>query len=872
MRNYRGLLLPEPGLYPFWFWNGTQEESEIERQLELFRLCGCKGVVIHSRIGNKIPYLSERWLELVRCACAKAKKLGLVIWLYDEDGYPSGNAGNQIPKLRPELIQKTIWFKYEGTDPDRPAFAAFDPATWRMIDEKTVPAGTDALRFTMKELYHVDTMNPEAGKLFIEFTHEKYAAALAEYFGNVIQAVYTDDESIECCLKDAFPWSPVLAEEYRKRFGRDVRELFPFLVEDLPGSPRARLDYFGLAQELFLKNFIRPQNDWSERHGLVYTGHLCCDEGPYSVFIRSFVSAMPYMKLETVPAIDDFLIDMVDQRYLYHTFSFGENRTHNKSDILRFPLVLYKFASSVAHQFAHDIFSAEVLTFLSWRCTPRFMDKQMLFEAAAGVNLITPHGFYYTMGGNTCHDCPPSYFFQQPFFPFASAMFSKWTHAAELLLRGKFRADLLVIHPKNIVSLENGLMIDPHFTPRTKLATPALADFERDFCDTVRKLHALHVGFDFGDEDIMASGAKVENGRIVIGDMSYSAVLLPPRVKVTEQTKSLLEKFAAQGGKILATDEIAALEANLAIAGDGSDEIMLHSRINNGKTEFFLVNLAGRDLKPEIVLAEPYSVYDPASKKIVFTGNALPRGFTFPDGAAFFLFPQGSFNAPELPFERSAFAPLENRLPAGPVMIHALDPNIFAVPHAKNVEFELAPGTMVCALFAEDIFESGIKINGTVPVWKKIPCHPADPCYLGADATGLFHEGINTVSADKELPVLYISGMFRVEHDARLAAPLELNTGDLSAQGYPFYWGALRYDFTFVGRKKRLKADFSCGALKIAVNGKDAGFLFSPSHTIDIAELCKDGTNLLSVELRNIAANFIDTDPVPFGLDGVTVL
>ena len=56
---------PKPGVYPFWFWNGVQEESRIAEQLEAMKAGGCRGVVLHSRERNRIPYLSERWFELV---------------------------------------------------------------------------------------------------------------------------------------------------------------------------------------------------------------------------------------------------------------------------------------------------------------------------------------------------------------------------------------------------------------------------------------------------------------------------------------------------------------------------------------------------------------------------------------------------------------------------------------------------------------------------------------------------------------------------------------------------------------------------------------------------------------------------------------
>lgn len=137
--------IPRPGFYPFWFWNGMQNEPEITAQLKEFADSGCRGAVLHARKGNQIPYLSDRWIELVEFACEEARKLNLKIWIYDEEGYPSGNAGMRIQKEHPELIQKCLHFAYSATDPASPAYAAFSLPDYRLLDETAVPAGTPAL-------------------------------------------------------------------------------------------------------------------------------------------------------------------------------------------------------------------------------------------------------------------------------------------------------------------------------------------------------------------------------------------------------------------------------------------------------------------------------------------------------------------------------------------------------------------------------------------------------------------------------------------------------------------------------------------------------------------------------------------------------
>ena len=156
------MKMPQAGFYPFWFWNGVQEEGEIRRQLTEIVASGCKGVVIHARVGNQIPYLSERWFELVRFACEECAGHKIKVWIYDEEDYPSGNAGFKIQKLRPDLIQK-CW-------------------QWKEQDGK--------LEFFVKDFsQHIDTLHPDTVKLFIELTHEKYKEHLGHLFGSTIEAI-----------------------------------------------------------------------------------------------------------------------------------------------------------------------------------------------------------------------------------------------------------------------------------------------------------------------------------------------------------------------------------------------------------------------------------------------------------------------------------------------------------------------------------------------------------------------------------------------------------------------------------------------------------------------------------------------------------
>lgn len=93
---------------PLWVWNDRITQEQIETQLADFKAHGIGGVFIHPRPGLITPYLSEEWLDLCRDAVKVGKGLGMKVWIYDENSYPSGFAGGHVPAEMPDSIGKGL--------------------------------------------------------------------------------------------------------------------------------------------------------------------------------------------------------------------------------------------------------------------------------------------------------------------------------------------------------------------------------------------------------------------------------------------------------------------------------------------------------------------------------------------------------------------------------------------------------------------------------------------------------------------------------------------------------------------------------------------------------------------------------------------
>lgn len=81
---------------PFWSWNNKIEKDILLEQIQDMKDVGCGGFIIHARTGLKTEYLSEEWFSLVSFCLQRAKELHLNVWIYDDNGWPSGFAGGKL--------------------------------------------------------------------------------------------------------------------------------------------------------------------------------------------------------------------------------------------------------------------------------------------------------------------------------------------------------------------------------------------------------------------------------------------------------------------------------------------------------------------------------------------------------------------------------------------------------------------------------------------------------------------------------------------------------------------------------------------------------------------------------------------------------
>ena len=105
----------------FWAWNDGLDHSELRRQLDAFKKQGIGGVFVHARAGLRVSYLSSEWVDAFRVVVEHCKTLGVEVWIYDEEGWPSGFAGGLVCEKNSEFRQKHLCLtkKYNEASTER---------------------------------------------------------------------------------------------------------------------------------------------------------------------------------------------------------------------------------------------------------------------------------------------------------------------------------------------------------------------------------------------------------------------------------------------------------------------------------------------------------------------------------------------------------------------------------------------------------------------------------------------------------------------------------------------------------------------------------------------------------------------------------
>ena len=545
---------------PFWSWNGRLEKDELIRQLHVFKEMGMGGAFLHSRIGLKSEYLGPEWFELTNAVADEAEKIGMEAYLYDEDRWPSGSAGGMVtenPKYRQNHVtlytmpaEEFVW----DSDSIVSAFACkLDGIDYSELERLTEDsdmskyAGKTVLKFRHETAEcndnyngytYLDPMSREATDRYIELTHEAYSDRCGERIGTNIVGIFTDEphrgnlfgnaRGAASSGANSVPWTPKIADEYKKAFGGDLTADLPklFLRENGERVNDVKWKYCELTQSLFLKNFAKPQYDWCTKHDMIYTGHVL-HENCFSNQVSVEGSVMRYYEYMHTPGVD--MLTENDNSYW-----------------------AVKQLSSAARQLGRKWLLSELYGCTGWQFNFASHKAVGDWQALFGINLRCHHLSWYTMEGEAKRDYPASIFFQSPWWKQYKYVEDYFSRLGVMLNQGAPVCDVLIVNPIESVWSQVCVTSFDHLWS----ADPLITEMENRYADLFHWLAGERIDFDYGDEEMMSrmSGTdKAEDGTPVfkVGEASYRTVLVGNMETMRRSTLDALEKFEKAGGKII---------------------------------------------------------------------------------------------------------------------------------------------------------------------------------------------------------------------------------------------------------------------------------------------------------------------------------
>jgi hypothetical protein len=328
-----------------WWWNGGRvEAAEIVREIDLLHRAGIGGVEINT-IGMEralagpnldrhpeVPWLSPRWVEMVRVAAGACRQRGMTADVIVGSGWPFG--GRFLASE--EQTKRVLLLKTAATGPgtvrldlramirrrfeeDKAKAAAegmalTEPTASDVLFLRSIPAGALSGAFEPGTEHAAlaasdgsAAFDVPAGEHLVYlgvrqtgFTHVKMgapgadgpvvdhfdAAAVRHYLDTMSAALAPAfDGGMGAGLRAAFVdsleldhanWTGDLRAEFAKRRGYDVLPYLPFLLDTPSDDPsafndtvlRARYDFCRTLTELFEERFIRTCTAWAEASGV----------------------------------------------------------------------------------------------------------------------------------------------------------------------------------------------------------------------------------------------------------------------------------------------------------------------------------------------------------------------------------------------------------------------------------------------------------------------------------------------------------------------------------------------------------------------------------------------------------------------------
>jgi hypothetical protein len=404
-----------------------------------------------------------------------------------------------------------------------------EPFSWK------APAGNSWRVYAFNKYFHpgidggqTNSIDPRLAKVFINLALEPYAKRLGDRLGKSIPGDFIDNEGD---YGWQLAWSDALAEQYQKRYGRDLRLWMPLMLDrDKEGLyAKARWEWFDLVSDLYTDNF-RAVTYWHERRGMYTTAHVWEESLPAQV--NAVGDHLKFLRSLTMPGQDCLV-----RKCLY---------VHD-----------FKEAASVA-EFQGARATTELMGVAGWPgLDPVFLKQSVNAVTAWGMGHIIPHGVFTTrkLDGNPWM---PDLYAESPTFPWMHLWNNFACRASFINSLGHAVPDVLLYNPlESAWILASAEMLDREMWTYSEDRPEGkqINALDRIYSKAIADLTEGRIEFLIGDRHYLAE-MEVKDGRLVRGPLAFGTLVLPPlRILGLDGARKMLS-FAKGGGRVYALGEL----------------------------------------------------------------------------------------------------------------------------------------------------------------------------------------------------------------------------------------------------------------------------------------------------------------------------
>ena len=551
-----------------YFLNSDLRPEEIREQIGELCRAGYEAIFLHARAGMKTPYFSQEWFDALQVAIDELIRHGVKFAIWDEDNYPSGDAGNRICNAYPELASSYLNFIVSEAKSGEHALEYFSVngaliGCWAVYADGSVcdlgphcgtlrekwfergwmqssaysPAAQlpyphrrrsmDTTRFALSWIpdrdcrivcaewihngpgrHSSDLLNPETSRILIDLVHAEYERRFPEQLKHCA-ASFMDEPS----PNGDHPWTRRFPEEFKLDHGYDLMPLLPHLALDIDArSARIRNDYRKTLHRLLCQNYLEPVRKWLNEHGIASAGHLTRSE--YLAYAGlHWPNELRCFKHFDIPSCDP-LGAGIGQR--------GASAHH----------IGIKAVSSAARLFGKAAAGADAFAVGGDTVSLSDLKFMLNYHLVMGLTWFNVHGLYYTLDGERRDEAPPSLFYQH----------SQWPHMKTFLDYLKKRCSELT--GEHVCNLE---MLYPSTALQTRLPdSPAI---DQDLHELAEQLVSRQRDFELIDELTLCEQDPAEFANL----RPYFIVAHAARIECS--AAQWLERYAAAGGHLFVVGE-----------------------------------------------------------------------------------------------------------------------------------------------------------------------------------------------------------------------------------------------------------------------------------------------------------------------------